>query len=105
MTNYHVLRLFGDGVSRDELDAAVERSRATVEEMRGEGTSIAYLGSDVLDGSDGLAHGTMCKYDATSEEVVRKHSERAELPLSEVFVPGTPLAGIAPESGVAMKAA
>lgn len=105
MTNYHVLREFDTGATRAELDQAVDRSRAAVEEMRGEGIGIAYIGSQVFDGEDGLAQATMCRYDAPSEADVRDHSKRAELPLSSVFVTGVPLDGIAPESGVAMKAA
>lgn len=105
MTNYDVLREFESGLSEEELEQAVDRSSTAIEEMREEGAVISYLGSDVFTDEDGLAWATMCRYDADSEDDVREHSERATLPVRNVFVRGIPLAGIAPRSGVVPKAA
>lgn len=105
MTNYEVYREFDSGLSGDDLEQAVERSGAAIEEMRGEGESISYLGSQVFVDEDEMAWATMCRYDATSEEAVRDLSERAELPVNEVFLRGTPLHGIAPKAGVARQTA
>ena len=105
MTNYEVLREFDSGLSESELERAVERSSGAIEEMRGEGTVISYLGSEVFTDESGLAWATMCRYDADSEGVVREHSERAKLPVNGVFFRGTPLGGIAPRTGVVPKAA
>jgi len=105
MTNYSVLREFDSGLSRDTLEAAGDRSIETIEEMRGEGTAISYLGSDVFVDEDGLAWGTICEYDADSEATLSEHSERAELPVSGVWMRGNPLAGVAPRTGVAPKPA
>lgn len=105
MTNYAVLREFEQGLTQADLDDAVERSGAVIEEMRGEGTAISYLGSSVFTDEQGLAWATMCRYDADSEATVEDHSERSELPFSGVFRPGTSLEGIAPETGIRPKAA
>lgn len=105
MTNYEVLREFETGLSETDLAGAVERSSDAIEEMRAEGVEISYLGSEVFTDEDGLAWATMCRYDADSDTTVREHSERADLPVSNVFLRGTRLAGIAPRAGVVRKAA
>lgn len=100
MTNYHVLREFGDGITRVELDRAVERSNAATESMREDGHAISYVGSEVfVDDSDKIL-ATMCSYDAESEEAVRQQSERGELPLSSVFLQGEAIDAHAPRAGV-----
>jgi hypothetical protein len=99
------MREFDSGLSRDVLEAASGRSIDTIEEMRGEGAAISYLGSEVFVDEGGLAWGTICDYDADSEATLREHSERAELPVSSVWMRGSPLAGVAPRSGVAPKPA
>lgn len=105
MTNFDVIREFESGLSEQELAGAVERSSDAIEEMREEGTVISYLGSEVFVDEDGLGWMTICRYDADDEETIRDHSERATLPVRKVLFRGTPLAGIAPRSGVVPQAA
>lgn len=105
MTNYHVLREFGEGITQAELDEAVERSNAATEGMREDGHAISYIGSDVFVDDSGDIMATICSYDAESEESVREHSERGELPLTGVFRRGMSVDATAPRAGVAVKAA
>lgn len=105
MTNYDVLREFGSGITQGELDQAVERSAGAIESMREEGHVISYLGSEVYTDESGAITATMCRYDAESEADVREQSERAELPVSGVFLRGSPVDAAAPRAGVVPKSA
>ena len=105
MTNYDVLREFGDGITQSELDQAVARSSDAIESMREDGYAISYLGSEVFVQEEGAIMATVCRYDAESEHDIQEHSERGELPLSSIYVRGTPIDAHAPQSGVGMKAA
>lgn len=105
MTNYDVLREFGDGITQAELDQAVERSGDAIESMREDGHAISYLGSEVFLDDSGTVVATVCRYDAESESDIREHSDRGELPLRGVFLRGDPVAARAPRAGVVPKAA
>lgn len=105
MTNYDVLREFGDGITQEELDEAVDRSNESTESMREDGHTISYLGSQVFVNESGEIMVTMCRYDAESERDVREQSERGALPLSGVFLRGNAVDAHAPRAGVATKAA
>lgn len=105
MTNYHVLREFGDGITQDELDQAVDRSNQATEAMREDGHAIAYIGSNVLVDEHDAIMATICSYDAESEEAVHEQSERGELPLSGVFLQGKAVDAQAPRAGVGQKPA
>ncbi len=104
MTNYHVLREFGDGITQEQLDEAVDRSNKATESMREDGHAIAYIGSDVFADGDGNIRATICSYDAESEDDVREQSTRGELPLSGIFLRGTAVDAEAPRAGVGQKA-
>ena len=105
MTNYHVLREFGNGITQADLDQAVERSNVATESMREDGHAISYIGSEVFTDESGKIMATICSYDAESEEDVREQSERGELPLSSVFLRGEAVDAAAPRAGVGVKAA
>jgi hypothetical protein len=67
---------------RDALDEASERSTRLAEGvMRGE---VRWIRSYVLDEGDG-AVGTMCIYEATSPEAIRKHAALAGLPVDRII--------------------
>lgn len=104
MTNYHVLREFGDGITQKDLDEAVDRSNEATEAMRVDGHAISYIGSEVFVDESGTIMGTICRYDAESEDDVREQSERGELPVSGVFLQGKAVDGQAPRAGVGQKA-
>lgn len=105
MTNYDVLRQFGDGITQAELDQAVDRSNEATESMREDGHAISYIGSEVFVNEAGNVMATMCRYDAESEADVREQSDRGELPVSDVFLRGKAVDAQAPRAGVATKAA
>jgi|GEM_PF-3234738 len=105
MTNYNVLREFGDGITQDELDQAVARSSDAIESMREDGHAMSYLGSEVFVNEAGTIMATMCCYDAESETDIREQSERGALPVSSVFLRGAPIEANAPRAGVIPKAA
>jgi thiamine biosynthesis protein ThiC len=65
-----------------ELEKAAGRSRTVAdEEMQDE---VRWIRSYVLDETD-TSVGTVCVYEATSPEAVRKHAARAGLPVDEII--------------------
>jgi hypothetical protein len=80
MNLYAILRRSG-WRSPEELQAAAARStRVGDDEMPDD---IRWIRSYVLDESSGDV-GTICIYAATSPEAVRRHAERADLPVDEI---------------------
>jgi hypothetical protein len=81
MNTYVILRRSG-WRSPEELQAAAERSREVGDgEMSDD---ISWIRSYVLEEAEGRV-GTVCVYQATSEEKVREHASRAGLPADEVI--------------------
>lgn len=80
MNLYAILRRdgFADGPT---LEKAAARSTEVGDAMSDD---IRWIRSYVL-GEAGGAVGTICIYQASSEEAVREHAARAELPVSEVI--------------------
>ena len=81
MNTYVILRRSAWG-SGEELGQAAERSRAVGDEQMPE--DIRWIRSYVLDEGDGRV-GTVCIYEASSEEAVREHAGRAQLAADEVI--------------------
>jgi hypothetical protein len=79
MDTYVVLRR-GGWRTADELEAAAERSRVAGETMPGE---VRWVRTYVLAEPDG-ALGTVCIYEATGPDALRRHAARADLPVDEV---------------------
>jgi hypothetical protein len=79
METYVIVRRSGwkDGL---ELGEAALRSAAEGERMSDE---IAWVRSYVLEERDGRV-GTVCVYQASSPEAVRRHAGRAVLPVDEI---------------------
>lgn len=68
--------------SPGDLREAAERSRAVGDgEMAGE---IRWIRSYVLDEAGGGV-GTICIYEAASEDAIRRHAAKAKLPVDEVI--------------------
>jgi sporulation protein YlmC with PRC-barrel domain len=65
----------------EELDAAAARSTRVGDEEMSE--DVRWIRSYVLDEGSGSV-GTVCIYQATSPEAIRRHAERAELPIDEI---------------------
>jgi hypothetical protein len=79
MNQYAILRRdgFADGAA---LENAAARSTETGEKMA---KDVRWIRSYVLGEGDGKL-GTLCIYEATSEDAIRKHAAEANLPISEV---------------------
>jgi thiamine biosynthesis protein ThiC len=80
MDTFVILRRSGWS-SPEELREAAERSTAAGEEMADD---IRWIRSYVLEEGGGSV-GTVCIYQATDEEAIRRHASRADLPVDEVI--------------------
>ncbi|MDQ6607344.1 MAG: DUF4242 domain-containing protein [Actinomycetota bacterium] len=80
MNTYVILRRDGWRTPED-LQQAAERSTAAGEDMPND---VRWIRSYVLGEADG-AVGTVCIYQATSPEAIRRHAEAADLPISEII--------------------
>jgi sporulation protein YlmC with PRC-barrel domain len=83
METYVILRR-GGWKSADELREAAERSTAEGERMADD---VAWIRSYVLAERDGRV-GTVCIYQATSPEAIRRHAAAATLPVDEIIAVG-----------------
>ena len=79
MDTYVVLRR-GGWRSQEDLEAAADRSKVTGEGMPDE---VCWVRTYVLAEPDGSL-GTVCIYEATDPEALRRHSTRADLPADEI---------------------
>lgn len=79
METYVILRR-GGWRTADDLAAAAERSTTAGERMRDD---VAWIRSYVLDELDASV-GTVCVYQASSPEAIRRHATAADLPVDEI---------------------
>jgi sporulation protein YlmC with PRC-barrel domain len=79
MDTYVIMRRNG-WRSAEELDEAAKRSTKIGDDEMSD--DIRWIRSYILEDEGGL--GTVCVYQATSEDAVRDHAERAELPCDEI---------------------
>ena len=80
MNTYVILRRDG-WQTGDDLRLAAERSTAAGEEMFDD---VRWIRSYVLEEANGSV-GTVCIYQATSPEAIRRHADKADLPVSEII--------------------
>ena len=81
MDTYVIMRR-GAWASPEELGAAAERSRTVGDEQMSD--DIRWIRSYVLDEPGGRV-GTVCIYQASSEDAIRRHAARAQLAADEVI--------------------
>jgi len=81
MNLYVILRRSG-WKSPGDLQAAAERSKQVGDEEMPD--DIRWIRSYVLDEGAGTV-GTVCIYQATSPEAIRKHASVADLPVDEII--------------------
>ena len=81
MHQYVILRRSG-WRSGTELEAAAGRSTHVGNEQMPE--EVRWIRSYVLDEGGGSV-GTVCVYEATSEDAIRKHADLADLPVDEII--------------------
>ena len=79
MDTYVVLRR-GGWRTPDELEAAAERSRVAGEAMPDE---VRWVRTYVLAEPDGTS-GTVCLYEASGPDALRRHAAHADLPVDEI---------------------
>ena len=82
MNTYVILRRNGWRTGAD-LEAAAARSTAVGDDEMSD--DIRWIRSYVLDEGDG-AVGTVCIYQASSEQAIRDHASRADLPVDEIVL-------------------
>ena len=80
MQLYAILRRSGWQSGAELQEAAARSTRVGNDEMPDD---IRWIRSYVLDEGHG-AVGTVCIYEATSPEAIRKHAELADLPVDEI---------------------
>jgi Nickel responsive protein SCO4226-like len=81
MNLYAILRRDG-WRSGEELEAAAARSTRVADEQMPE--DVRWIRSYVLE-EDAGSVGTVCIYEATSPEAIRRHASLADLPISEII--------------------
>jgi hypothetical protein len=91
MNTYVILRRTG-WRSPEELEEAAGRSKQVGDDMSDQ---IRWIRSYVLEEGGGSV-GTVCIYQATSEQAVLDHASRAELPADEV-IPVADLVKVRPD--------
>jgi hypothetical protein len=80
MKLYAILRRSGWRSSEDLQEAAERSTRVGNEEMSDD---VRWIRSYVLEEGDGSV-GTVCIYEATSPEAIRRHASLADLPVDEI---------------------
>ena len=80
MNQYAILRRAGWKSGEQLGEAAARSSQVGDEEMPDD---IRWIRSYVLDEGDG-AVGTVCIYEATSPEAIRRHASLADLPVDDI---------------------
>jgi hypothetical protein len=81
MQTYAILRRSGWKSPADLEEAAARSTKVGNEDMPDD---IRWIRSYVLE-EGGSTVGTVCIYQATSEEAIRRHGELADLPVDEVI--------------------
>ena len=81
MNTYAILRRSGWRSPADLEEAAARSSKVGDEEMSDD---IRWIRSYVLEEGGGSV-GTVCIYQATSPEAIRKHASAADLPVDEII--------------------
>jgi hypothetical protein len=76
----YVIRRRSAWSSPEELQQAAERSTAEGEKMADD---VRWIRSYVVDEADGRV-GTVCIYEASSPEAIRRHAEAAVMPADEI---------------------
>ena len=81
MNNYAILRRSGWRSPQDLEEAAARSTKVGNEDMP---EDVRWIRSYVLE-EDGGSVGTVCIYQATSPEAIRKHADLADLPVDEII--------------------
>jgi sporulation protein YlmC with PRC-barrel domain len=80
--NTYAIRREKAWASPEELDKTAKRSKQVADDDFPE--DIAWMRSYVIK-EEGGTLGTICIYEASSEEAVRKHAKRVDMPADEIL--------------------
>jgi Protein of unknown function (DUF4242) len=98
MQLYAILRRGGWRTPEELQEAAARSTRVSNEDMANE---VRWIRTYVLNEAGGSV-GTICVYEATSPEALRRHAELADLPIDEIIpVADTVIVHADPEPAVA----
>lgn len=78
--NSYLVERYLPGLSEADLRTALDRVRATCEELSARGTPIRYAGSLFL----ALDETCFCRFDSDSAEVAAEANERAQCPFARI---------------------
>ncbi|SFC75841.1 Protein of unknown function [Halobiforma haloterrestris] len=85
LIDFGIWRRMNEDVTTEEAKRdALEASQGAIAELREEGLEVEWVRTDVLEDPDDDTDCAYCHYRASSEEVIREHSERAGLPVTEL---------------------
>lgn len=93
LEDFLIFRELDEPVTPDDLNAVDVRSTEVRSELRDEGVEIWAIQSEAMQNEHGDVTGTHCHYQAESEEAVREHARRAELPVTRLDRRGKPVGG------------
>jgi hypothetical protein len=85
LIDFGIWRRMDEDVTAEETkQEALEASQRAIAELRNEGVEVEWVRTDVLEDPDGDTDCAYCHYRAPSEGAIREHSERADLPVTEL---------------------
>ena len=77
----YVVERYLPGVSSSELERALDALRRTTREMRGEGTTVRYLGSTIVPDDEAC----FCQFEGPSQAAVAEANRRAGLAFDRIM--------------------
>ena len=84
LEDFLILRNFDEPISEDTFRAGAEAAMDVLGNLTDEGVGIRWRKSHVGTEADGAVVGTMCQYQAEDEAALRKHADRAGLPVTRI---------------------
>lgn len=85
LINFGIWREMDEALTNEEAkQEALEASQGAIAELSEEGVEMEWVRTDVLEDPDSGTDCAYCHYRAPSEEVIKDHSERAGLPVTEL---------------------
>ena len=85
LNDFGIWREMDEDLTAEEAKKeALEASQRAIAELSEEGVEVEWVRTDVLEDPNGDTDCAYCHYRAPSEAVIKDHSERAGLPVTEL---------------------
>lgn len=85
LIDFGIWREIDEDITTEEAkQEALAASQRAIAELSDEDVEIEWVRTDVLEDTDGDTNRAYCHYRAPSEEAIAEHSERADLPVTEL---------------------